>query len=105
MENINDIHKMCTLTITPCVWIRFRGVKSTNKENFYNLPMCPNDGGLVGEFIRWCFDKKIYPIDGTPGTAGGGIYSHAHHEKDKLRIFMWFKDKGVQIDTGDDCGL
>lgn len=94
-ENLSNIYKKCTLTITPCVWIHFRGDK-TNKY----FPELPEDGGLVGEFLRWSYIEEIFPVEHTPGTSGGGIHAHAYDQKDIPRIIEWFKNKGVQIIMG-----
>jgi len=84
----------CKLTLTPCVWVHFIGDR-TNKS----YPDLPEDEGLVLEFQRWCINEKIYPTAGTPGTSGPGILSHAYFAKDVEKIFKWFDDKGIKIET------
>jgi hypothetical protein len=92
MGNKEDVYKKCTLEITPCVWIRFRGDPTDR-----HFPQVPEDGGLAHEFMKWCFEEEIYPVSGTPGTSGPGIHSHAYFAKDIEKITKWFEQKGVKI--------
>ena len=91
--NKKEIYKKCSLTVTSCVWVKFRG-DTTNR----NFPQLPEDGGLVSDFQRWCLDEKIYPLDNTPGTSGPGILSLAYSLDKAKKIFKWFKDKGVNCE-------
>jgi hypothetical protein len=89
----NEIYKKCSLEITPCIWVKFKG-DTTNKS----FPQLPEDSGLASDFLRWCLDEKIYSIDGTPGTSGPGIISLAYPSNKAKKIFKWFKDKGVNCE-------
>lgn len=92
MSDKEDIYKKCTLEITLCTWVKFKG-DSTGRH----FPQVPEDAGLTHEFMKWCLDEQIYPVQGTPGTSGPGIHSHAYFEKDVDKIIAWFKEKGVTI--------
>jgi hypothetical protein len=95
MSDPKNIIKKCKLELSPCVWVYFKG-DTTGKF----FPESPNDDGLLVEFLHWCSDNNIYPVRGTPGTSGGGIYAHAHYVKDAGRIALWFENKGL-INTSE----
>ena len=90
MEDSKNIIKKCKLELTPCVWVYFKG--DTQGRSF---PACPDDGGILTEFLEWCWSNKIFPVHGTPGTSGGGIYAHAHYADHAELIVEWFEKKGL----------
>jgi len=56
------------------------------------LKSCPDDGGLVREFVKWLgksglFNKPISTI------IGGGVYSGFFDPKHRMELENWFEDK------------
>lgn len=71
------------------VYIEFSG--DGDREGHYHL----DDHGLVGRFLNWQQEHKIFPaLMGT--ICGGGRYSGAFYEADAEKVLAWFRENGVE---------
>lgn len=88
-----------TFSLTPVVKLEIRGEPRDHRHDGGGrpLPTCPDDGGAVGDFGVWKFEKKLYPL--FSHASGGGIYVADFAEQDVSAIRQFLVEWGaVEVD-------
>ena len=55
------------------------------------FPMCPDDQGVVCEFLEWMREMEIFSSFGG-GQVGGGVYIGYHYPKNVEKIRRWLSN-------------
>lgn len=84
-----------TCEFTRVVHIRFRGEPpSEEAKKAADLPLCPNDHGMVVKILEFQRDHGIYPAV-RGGQTGGGWYVASFFEDDAEKIVKFLEEQGV----------
>jgi len=74
------------------MWVRITGVKATREERSkFDLPLCPNDKGLVTRFHHWMNEEDVLPLRSL--TSGGGVYSGLFEIQDGEKAVRWLNEQ------------
>lgn len=74
------------------MWVRITGVKATREEQAkFDLPLCPDDKGLVHKFLVWMNEHDVLPIRSL--TSGGGVYSGLFEIHDGEKAVRWLNEQ------------
>lgn len=80
-----------TFTTQPVVCVCILGEEDDSPfvKGEINLPVCPDDGGIVREFLNFQRDEEIYPVAKMPCMSGGGAYFGFFTAEDVVKITAW----------------
>ena len=82
----------CEVTIRETTEIRIVGQPRSGRPQD-SLPCAPDDEGLVEAVEDFIHEKEIFPLRGTGGCRGGGVFVRHFSEKDASVIVDWLKEK------------
>lgn len=78
-----------TFSIEPVVCITILGEKKSKKNDFRE------DDGLIGRFMRFAIDNKIFTVKHR-GYSGPGMYLHFYTAEDATKIKAWLLKQGAK---------
>lgn len=76
-----------TFSMPPVVAVKIRGEGG-------RFPVMPDDGGIVGKFLKWTIDNEVVPVV-MSGFSGGGGHLGFYAPQDAKAIKKWLEENGV----------